>query len=405
MTSVLKGIKVIEMGHWVAVPAAAAMFADWGAEVIKIEPPSGDALRYQYPLKKDLTPDTEGVNWRFEVHNRNKKSIMVNLASQEGIDIAHRLIKNADIFLANYEQDALNKFRLDFNTLSAHNPRLVYAMLTGYGQTGPDKDERGFDFTAAWARTGIQYLLGGVNGPPPANRTGAMDRVVSLSLAAGIMAALVNRERTGKGRRVDFSLYDTGIWMEAIDLQMTLTGNSTVPENRASAANPLVNTYRTSDDRWIQLAMLQMHAYLDNLCRALGRPELASDPRFPADDLATFTRNRIEFIRILDEIFASKPLMYWEAVLKEHHCIFSRVCTPEEVISDPQALANEAFIKIDHPLAGPTALVNTPVKFAGDPVEISSTAPELGEHTENVLLDHGFSWEEIARFKEKGVIP
>lgn len=404
MASILEGIKVIEMGHFVAVPAATAMLADWGADVIKIEPPNGDALRYQYPLLKDLTLDVEGVNWRFEVHNRNKRSIALNLASKEGIEIAHRLIESADIFLANYVQDALNKFKLDFDTLSGLNSRLVYGVLTGYGHTGPDSHERGFEFTAAWARTGIQYLLAGVNTPPPGNRPGAMDRVAGITLVAGIMAALVNRERTGKGRRVDFSLYDTGIWIEAIDLQMMLVGNGTVPEDRTTVTNPLVNTYRTSDNRWIQLAMLQIHSHMDDFCQAVGRPELAQDPRFSATDITTLTRNRVEFITILDEIFAGKPLSYWEKVLKEHDCIFSRICTPEEVVNDPQARANDAFLKVDHPRVGPTAIVNTPVKFAGDPVVISSTAPEVGAHTEEILLSHGYSWAEIAVFKEKGVI-
>jgi crotonobetainyl-CoA:carnitine CoA-transferase CaiB-like acyl-CoA transferase len=313
-------------------------------------------------------------------------------------------VKDADIFMANYEVEALKKFGLDFESLSRINPRLVYGVLTGYGQEGPDRKERGFDFTAGWARTGIQYLLADGDSPPPQNRPGAMDRVTGITVVAGLMAALMNREKTGKGRQVEFSLYHTGVWMEAVDLQMALTGNESLKNDRKSVISPLSNTYRTSDNRWIQLAMLQIHLHLADFLKAIGRPELAHDPRFPLGDLLAFIRNRHELIRILDEIFASQPLSYWEKTLKEHNCIFGRVYTPDEVIHDPQARINDFFLKIDHPKAGPTEIVNTPVKFTGDPVTVSGGAPEVGEHTEEVLLSYGYSWEDIAKLKGDGAI-
>jgi crotonobetainyl-CoA:carnitine CoA-transferase CaiB-like acyl-CoA transferase len=404
MASILKGIKVIEMGHFVAVPAAAAMMADWGADVIKIEPLTGDAQRSQYVLKDDYTLDLEGINFRFEVHNRNKKGIAIDLSRASGREIVTRLIGTADVFISNYELHTLRKFGLDYQTLSRSNGRLIYGTLTGYGTQGPDKDERGFDVTAGWARPGIQHLLGDRDCAPPQALSALMDRVAGTTIVAGILAALLEREHSGKGQALELSLYHTGVWALAGDIQMALTGNKPLKNDRAARINPLVNTYRTKDNRWIQLAMFQPHLHWHDFCLALDKPELEQDPRFPTDNLVMLVRNREQLVRELDEVFATRILSEWEKRLKAGNCIFSRIWTPEEVVKDPQARDNGFFLKVEYSGVGEVELVNTPVNFVEDRVTIKSKSPEIGEHTEEILLQIGYSWEEISGLKEQGAI-
>lgn len=400
MAGILEGIRIIDMGHFVAVPSAGAVLADWGAEVLKVEPLSGEPQRgVMSVLLKRFGSE---VNWRFEVHNRNKKSLALDLKKASGRNILHRLVQRSDVFMSNYELGALKRLKLDYTTLSRLNPRLVYAFLTGYGTAGPDKDQRGFDFAAAWARTGMQYLLGESGGPPPQQRGGVMDRTVGVQMVAGILAALLHREKTGKGQELELSLYHSGVWTLAADLQVALGGLPLSIHDRTRAPNPLVNTYRTKDARWLQLAMLQADLSWHDFCQAVERPELENDPRF--SDIETRAEHCEELIRILDEIFATKTVEEWENKLRENNSIFGRVQTPDEVLTDPQALANNFFAEIEHPVVGQTRLVTTPVKFHQNPASVRTVSPEVGQHTEEVLLELGYSWDDISRFKSQGVI-
>lgn len=402
MTSVLSNIKVIEMGHFVAVPGAGVMLADWGADVIKVEPLTGDVQRYQFPVKQDGTPDLESVNIRFVVHNRNKKGVAINLSKKDGRDILYKLIESADVFISNYELGSLQKFGLDYGSLSKLNPRLVYGILTGYGTRGPDKNERGFDLTAAWARTGFQHILTEGDAPPPIAPVAVMDRVAGINMAAGILAALLGRERSGKGQQIEISLYQTGVWVLAGDLQLALADYKPMYSDRTARVNPLVNTYRTKDNKWIQLSMAQFHLHWHDICQVIGQADLESDPRFPPEQPAVLVKNRRELIQILDEAFAKKTLDQWIKLLLKHNCIFSRIYTPEEVVKDPQAIANDFFI--EDAGMGNSKLINTPVRFVDDPVIVKTTAPEVGQNTEEILLEFGYSWEDIAGLKEAGVI-
>lgn len=404
MTTILNGYKIIEMGHWVAVPATGVMLADWGAEVIKIEPLLGDVQRYQFPVKEDNTPDTERTNVRFEVHNRNKKSIALNLKDKAAQEIVYKLIKNADAFISNYELSTLKKFNLDYPALSKINPRLVYAILTGYGSRGPDKDERGFDVVAAWARSGFQYLVTEDGAIPPMAPIACMDRVAGINMCAGVLAALIGRDRTGHGQEIELSLYHTGVWTLVGDIQLALAGYEFKNRNRASRVNPLVNTYLCGDGKWMQLSMSDIHSHWHDFCLAIDRPDLENDPRFPPRDQPVFLKNREEFIRILDQVFAGHTVEEWEKKLKQHNCIFSRIWTPQEVIHDPQAIANDFFLDAEYADIGKTKLVSTPVRFVQDPVAVISNAPEVGQNTEELLLEMGYSWESIAELKETGAI-
>ena len=398
MAGVLEGIRVISMGQAVAVPAAGATLGDWGAEVIKVEPLHGELTR---GLRRIRGVDTRAAG-EFHLENRNKKGLAVDLKKESGRDILYKLVQKSDVFMSNYQLSALKGLKLDYITLSQLNPRLVYAVLSGYGSRGPDKDERGFDHAAAWARSGTQYLIGEPGRPPPPQLGGQMDRVTAGHVVSGILASLLYRERTGKGQELEFSLYHTGVWTLASQIQAALAGSPLPRHERLKASNPLYNTYRAKDGGWFQLVMLQSDLQWPDFCRAIERPELENDPLFK--DMDARAENCEELIGILDELFATKDSREWERRLKENNCIYGRVATPEEVITDPQALANDFFAEVSHPELGEMKLVTTPVTFRQNPASIRTLAPEIGQHTEEILLDLGYNWDDIAQLKKQGVI-
>lgn len=404
MAEMLGGLKVLEMGHAIAVPAAGAMMADWGAEVIKVEPLTGDmhrGLRRTLGVDRVIKYDGGEVNWVIEVMNRNKKGLALDLKREEGKDILGQLVKETDVFMSNYEVGALKKLGLDYASLSRLNPRLIYAIITGYGTVGPDKDERGFDMTAAWARSGMQHQISQPGSPPPLQRPGTMDRVTGAYLVSGIVTALLHRERTGEGQELECSLYHTAVWAMALDIQGALVGLPLPRSDRTRASGPLANTYQSKDGRWFMFVMVRDEFWVP-MCRVIERPDLENDPRFNTMEMRE--QNCEELIRILDEIFATRNRDEWEKRLKENNCIYGLVQTPLEVIADPQALANNFFAEINHPAIGEMKLVTTPVEFHQNPASIKTTAPELGQHTEEILLGLGYGWDDIVQLKDKQVI-
>ena len=403
MSGLLEGLKVIEVGHVVAVPAASAMLGDWGADVIKVEPLTGDLTRgtkRSHGADRMLKLAGGEVNWMIQLLNRSKRSVAIDLRQDQGRKIVYQLIREADVFMSNYESGSLKKLKLDYDTLSQINPRLIYAIVTGYGTVGPDKEERGFD-VAAWARSGAQYLTGEAGNPPPSHRGGMLDRVVSAHIVAGILAALLHKEKTGQGQELDCSLFHTSVWVNSSDIQAAVLGLPCPQGDRTRAPNPLWNNYRTKDDRWFQLAMLQSALHWLPFCRAINKLELVNDPRF--NTLEEREKNSKELISILDEVFSTESREEWERRFRENNCIYGRVQTPDEVVNDPQAVANGFFREMEHP-AGKLKLITTPVNFHQDPASFQMPAPEVGEHTEAILLDLGYSWEDIAQLKEQKVI-
>jgi len=404
MAGILEGIRVVEMGHVIAVPAAGATFADWGAEVIKVEPLTGELLRgwtRTAGVSRVLRFYYGDVNWNFLLHNRNKKSLAVDLKREPGRAILYKLVQESDIFLSNYELAALKSLKLEYETLSQLNPRIVYGVLTGYGTAGPDKDERGFDYAAAWARAGTMSVIGEQGAPPPPQRGGMLDRVTAAQIVAGTLAAIIHRDKTGKGQQLEFSLYHTGVWTIAEDIQSALVGTPFPRQDRTRAHNPLWNTYRAEDDRWFQLVMARPDSW-PGFCKAMEITELENDPRFDTAEMRQ--QHCEELVRILDEIFATRTGDEWERLFRENDFIYGRVQSLTEVTTDPQATANDFFAELDHPVGGPMKLVNTPVKFCQDPASVRAPAPELGQHTEEILLDLGYNWEDISQLKEQEVI-
>ncbi|MCK6556744.1 CoA transferase [Candidatus Binatia bacterium] len=396
----LQGIKVVEMGMWVAGPACAAVLGDWGADVIKIENPAGgDPVRALMALGFPFVPP---VNPALEVDNRNKRSVTADIHTAEGRAVARRLIAGADVFVSNMRPAALARAGLSYAEVQPDNPRLIYASLTGYGLDGPDKDRAAFDYAAFWARSGAMAALGEPDGPPPTQRPAMGDHPAGLSLAGAVCAALYHRERTGEGQHLHLSLFQAGLWMMATDIQTCLvTGLTPSPTGRA-VPNPLWNHYRAGDGRWFHLVMLQADRYWPQFCAAIERPDLAADPRFT--DVFARAQNGMALIELLDGIFATRPRAEWATRFDAHDLVWAPVQTVSEVVDDPQARALDAFATVPHRTGEDIRVVRSPVEFSGTPGSIRRAAPELGEHTEEVLLEHGYTWDDIATLKEKGAI-
>ena len=403
----LAGVAVVDMGHVVAVPAAGRILSDWGADVVKVEPLSGEIFRgwtRNAGVDKLLQCKGGEVHYHFESLNTGKRAIALDLRQESGREILYKLIKKSDIFMSNYEMNVIKKLKVEYNTLRRFNPKLIYAFLTGYGSVGPDKDERGFDLSAGWARSGAQYMSAlEPEGTPPPQRLGLIDMAASMNMISGILAALYHREKTGKGQELELSLYHSAVWSTINDIQSALMGFPNSRINRTKQANPLVNIYRTRDNKWFQFNMSQSALQWPDFCRAIERPELEEDPRF--NDMLARERNCEELIRIIDEVLATKDRSDWRKRFKENNCICGLVQSPEEVVADAQALANDFFVEIDHPVAGRLKLVNTPVRFHQNPALPKGPAPQIGQHTEEILLELGYDWDDIVRLKDEKAIP
>ncbi len=402
MSGTLEGVKVIEMGHVVAIPASSSMMGDCGADVIKVEPLTGDQSR--------RFRGTE-MNPGFYLHNRSKRSIAIDLKQQAGKDIVYKMVRDADVFLTNYQIGALAKLKMDYETLSQINPRLVYGIVSAYGTVGPYKDMPGYDFAAGWARSGIQYMITIPGIPPPASRPGIIDRVSSFQIFGGVSAALFHREKTGKGQKVEFNLYHAGVWMLGADIMDALVGVPLRITDPRKPDNPLYETYKTKDNRWLQLTAGDRYApaadpegkiFWAAFCRALDRPDLVNDPRFATTK--DRQQHREELTPILDEVFATRPYDEWEKRLSENNLMYGPILSPLDVIKDPQALTNDFFVEVEQPDVGKMKLISTPIKFVQDPAAVRSATPLLAQHTDEILSSLGYGSHDISKLKDEKVI-
>lgn len=398
MAGPLEGIKVVELGVWVAGPAAAGILADWGADVVKIEPLSGDPARmFRFMLGGDM-PN----NPVFELDNRSKQGIALDISTPEGRQIATELIDAADVFVTNVRTEALLRAGLDWDTLHARNPRLIYGQITGYGLTGPDADRPGFDIAAFWARSGIASMLTPDGGELPFQRGGMGDHTTGYTLAGAISAALFHRERTGEGQMVSSSLLRQGVYTIGFDLNMVLGwGQHATIGRRTEMLSPSVNNYQAADRRfWI--VGLEGNRHWPPLARVVGHPEWIDDPRFAtALDRAV---NHEELTRLLDEVFATKTLDEWREVFDtEPDMFWAPVNDAFDVIADPQLQAAGGLVEVPDPY-GTTTMIATPADFHGTPWAPRWIAPALGEHTVDVLRSLGRSDDEIEQLRAAGVI-
>ncbi len=404
MPQPLEGILVLDWTIWQQGPVCSAMLGDMGADVIKIEQRgTGDPGRWIVAASGQDTSDKP--NWYFEANNRNKRSITLDLKKPEAIEIVHALAEKADVFVQNFRKGVAGRNQLGYETLRKLNSKLIYASATGYGPEGPDSAEPSFDHLGL-ARSGIMNAAGEPDMPPLGISGGIADQMGAIMLAYGVMTALVARERHGVGQEVNASHLGSMTFLQGLSVSMKLMAGIAMPRSfRARPFNPLWNHYRCADGKWIALAMLQADRYWPDVTRVIGRPELKDDPRF--ENMMARADNSEECVANLDAAFEKRPREEWLKLLREDESdlIYTVVNSVDDLPDDPQVKANDYIVELDHPQHGPTPVVGVPVGLSETPGSVRQPAPELGQHTEDVLLNVlGWEWDRISELREKEVI-
>lgn len=404
MTKTMEGIRVLEVAAWTFVPAAGAVLAEWGADVLKIEhPESGDPQRGL--VSSGLVPaGPGGVNHMVELPNRGKRSVGLDLKSDQGREVLLKLAATSDVFLTNMRPIALASLRLGVDDLRTANPNIIYARGTGQGVRGPEADKGGFDGSHFWGRAvaGLFATEGDAFPPSPPGAAWG-DLQGGLNIAGGIAGALFHRERTGKATVVDISLLASGMYASsATILASGLFGFDQMPAmKREGAPNPLIGYYRTGDGRFLMLMMLQADRWWPDLVERLGDQALADDPRFAT--AASRFENKAECIACLDKVFATRTLAEWREILADADGVWAPVETPGELLEDPQALANGYIREVQHPGGSPFRMVPSPIQFDEQPPELTR-APDHGEHTDEVLAELGIGEDELMQLKIDGAV-
>ena len=398
----LEGVNVVELSMYAFAPASAAVLGDWGAKVIKVVPPlipdtlMGNAI--------GGLPDKDvGVAFMWEIMNRGKRCIGIDVSNDEGRELLLELVRDADVFITNLLPARRRRFRLDPADLLAVNPGLVYGRASGHGDRGPEREYGGYDHTDFWARTGLGHAASMVAGEFAPQAGPALGDLASGALLAGaIAAALFRKERTGRGAIVDVSLLSVGMWMMSPGVVASqLYGVDNIPRYRhADLPNPLVAGYVTRDNRIVYMSGIQTEGHFENFCEIIGRKDLVDDPRF-ANGTARQAHTR-ECIAVLDEVYAERDLAEWVTILERLSTPWSIVQSAAEAAVDPQATANQYVSEVE----GATRsfpLVASPAQFDDAPTTLTR-APDHGEHTEEILLEMGRDWDEIVRLKETGAV-
>ena len=397
----LAGIKVIDAGSFIAAPATATIMADLGADVIKLEPPSGDPFR-QLRHAPGNPPCEVDYGWLMD--NRNKRGLALDLKTEAGRGALHRLIRDTDVFVTNTPLAARERLGIGYEDLAAHNERLIYASLTAYGERGPERLDTGFDSTALWARSGLMDMVRPAPDSPPAKSLPGMgDHPTAITLYAAVATALLRRERTGRGGYVATNLMANGLWWNGLHAQAMLCG-AEFPRRpgREDAPSALHNFYRTADGRWLQLVVIPEDKRWPRLARAVGRPDLVRDPRFATREARH--ANPRALVRALDEAFASADLAEWRRRLAEHGVSCGVISTLRDIPEDRQMRESGALTALDDPEAGAEYVVSSPLWIDGAPRASPSRPPGLGEHSVEILREHGFSAEDVERLREAGAI-
>jgi crotonobetainyl-CoA:carnitine CoA-transferase CaiB-like acyl-CoA transferase len=404
MTAVMQGVRILEVAEHTFVPAASALLADWGAEVVKIEHVErGDAMRGL--ASSGLAVMGSGVHALLEHSNRGKQSLALDLTTDEGLDILYRLAETCDVFLTNKLPHVRAKLRIDVDDLRARNPRIIYARGTGQGERGPDADRGSYDSLAYWCRSGIAQSMKHAEDDevphPPGPAFG--DSIGAMTIAGGIMGALFHRERTGEATTVDVSLLGTGLWSHGATLALSLQHEvpwAPVPRG-TSTGNPLTGTYRTADGRHLALTCLQAARYWPALCEVIDRPDLAADERFA--DAAGLREHAQEATAVLAEVFAGRPAAEWRERLADFTGQWAMVQDTLEAAADPQTVANGYVAALETADGAPCRLIAAPVQYDGHPAT-PRRAPGFNEHAEAILTGLGLDMDAIVDLKVRGVI-
>lgn len=389
--NILSGLKVVDLASFIAGPSAAVILSDFGADVIKVEPPSGDMWRHGHqiapqPQAKDPYP--------WHLANRNKRGIALDLKSPASRPIIEKLVQWADVLIVNTPHPARKRLKLEYDDVAPWNPRLVYADITGFGEKGPDADLPGFDITSYWARSGLLSMTRDAGLPPTWPVAGSGDNATAVGLYAAIVTALYRRERTGQGSYVTTSLLAEGVWAASVSIQAALCNAQFYGRHdRSNPANAAMNVYRSADDTWFVL--LVTHEKLAAVAEAIGRPDLLTDPRY--SDPAKLKANMPQLTATLDEVFSAQPMSHWHDVLSGIHVTFGAVRGPQEVIDDPQLRANGIVVPIEGVGGALTSTISSPIQIHGVAKEPARRAPEIGEHNTAVLELLGFDAAEIAK--------
>jgi crotonobetainyl-CoA:carnitine CoA-transferase CaiB-like acyl-CoA transferase len=399
VTDMFAGVRVVEAGTWMFVPSAAAVLADFGAEVIKVEHPRrGDPQRGLETGGRGLVPS----HLAMEQANRGKRSIGIDTSSPEGREVLYKLIESADVFMTNLLPSARRKNGVDVDQIQAIKPDIIYVRATSAGPKGPDAGKPGYDAATHWLRGGIAYTVTEPDALRPAkSRPGFGDKTGSMNIAFGVAAALFRRERTGEGAVVDTSLLSTAMWSLSSDITYSAYTNQEFSRIEQPISNPITYSYKTADNRWIGLLMIESDRWWPGLCQHLGRDDLITDERFK--DATARYDNREACVQVLTDVFASATLDEWRTRFATLTAPWEPLQSPLELLDDPQVKAN-GFIRDHVVVTGETAkIVAAPVQFDEEVVK-AVRAPELGENTEEILLELGTDWDEIIRLKELGAI-
>ena len=402
MNAPLEDIKVLEVDNYMAAPSAAAILADMGADVLKIEPIAGDPMRgLSRPLR--VESNFAGYDLQFDVDNRGKRSAAIALDKPEGQALAHRLAQDADVFLCNLLAQRQQRFGLDPQTLFAIKPNLVHATLTGYGTTGPDAWRPGYDVTAFFGRSGLSDIMReGEDGVVPRAGTAQGDHTTGLTLVAAILAALRLAEKTGEGQVVETSLYETAVWTQASDISVTAVDKAPVRRRaRHEVLTPMANRYPCGDGKWVVLNMLDSGAW-ERLCRAIGRDDWLADERYATG--RDRYRHMRELVDGVDATLSAKSRDEWGVIFDEHGVIWGPVLGLHEVVDDPHANAIGLFPELEHPELGTYRTVNAPMRFKSADVRPRGPAPKVGEHTAQILREAGLSQPEMQTLFDNDII-
>jgi formyl-CoA transferase len=397
--NIFSGLKVVDFSSFVAGPGAAVILSDFGADVIKVEPPKGESWRLvnTIPLYMPMAKDA----YQWHLNNRNKRGLALDLKSFDAGKILERLVKWADVFIVNTPHQARKKLKLEYDDVVQWNSRLIYADLTGYGEKGPDADLPGFDTTAYWSRSGLLSLMHDADSPPTLPFGGTGDNPTAVGLFAAIVIGLYRRERTGKGSYVTTSLLAEGVWSASLAIQAALGKAKFSPQHdRKNPANAAMNIYKSSDDIWFMLVVSPDK--IPAVAEGIGRPDLLRDPRFA--EPAKLIANMGQLTAIVDEIFSAQPMEHWREVFDKANVTYGLVRDPHDVIKDPQLSENDIIVPLEGAGGNLNSTISSPIQVHGVTKVPAKRAPDLGEHNEEILKELGFDAQEIERFSTRGTL-